>query len=50
MATGGSPISITIEHNTIEYDTYGIWKTPNVSATTGPPPNTFIGVTTPIGP
>jgi hypothetical protein len=47
VATAFSPISITIKDNKIEYDTYGVWMTPNVTATTGPPPNTFIGVTTP---
>lgn len=47
VATAVSPISITIKHNTIEFDTYGIWITPLVTVDSSGPPNTFIGVTTP---
>jgi hypothetical protein len=48
VATGASPIAITIEGNTIEYDADGIWVTPLVTVTSAPPPNTFVGVTTPM--
>jgi parallel beta-helix repeat protein len=47
VATAVNPISITIVGNRIEYNYYGIWMTPGVTATTTPP-NTFVGVTTPI--
>jgi hypothetical protein len=40
--------STTIEGNLIENDSYGIWTTPGVTATTSSPANTFIGVGTPI--
>jgi parallel beta-helix repeat protein len=48
VATAFSPIGITIEGNLILDDTYGVWMTPNVTAATGPPSNSFVGVTTPI--
>jgi parallel beta-helix repeat protein len=48
VATAISPVSITIVGNRIANDFYGIWMTPAVTATTTPPPNTFVGVTTPI--
>lgn len=47
VATAVNPISITIVGNRISYDFYGVWMTPNVTATTTPPPNTFVGVNTP---
>ncbi len=50
VATKSSPIAITIEGNRIAFDTYGIWTTGPVTDTTGPPPNTFVGVTTPTFP
>jgi parallel beta-helix repeat protein len=48
VATAVVPLSITIENNQIENDVYGIWMTPGVTAMTGPPVNTFTGVTTAI--
>ncbi len=48
VATAFNPITITIVHNKIENDTYGVWMTPNVTAATSSPSNTFIAVTTPI--
>jgi len=48
VATAVSPISITIVGNRMENDTNGIWLTPNVTATTTPPPNLFVAVTNPI--
>jgi parallel beta-helix repeat protein len=48
VATSASPISITIVGNRIANDVYGIWMTPSVTATTTPPPNTFVGVTTTV--
>jgi hypothetical protein len=48
VATAVSPITITIEGNLIENDGYGVWMTPDVTATTSAPANAFIGVGTPI--
>jgi len=48
VATSFNPVSITIVGNHISYDHFGIWMTPNVTAVTSPPPNTFVGVTVPI--
>jgi parallel beta-helix repeat protein len=48
VATAVSPIAITIEGNLIENDSYGVWTTPGVTATTSSPANAFIGVGTPI--
>jgi hypothetical protein len=50
VATATSPISITIVHNLIEFDHYGIWTTGPVTITASPPGNTFVGVTTPTVP
>ena len=50
VATAASPIAFTVVHNTIEYDTYGIWTTGPVTLTTAPPPDTYVGVSTPVGP
>ncbi len=47
VATAASPIKITIVGNRISNNFYGVWMTPNVTATTTPPPNTFVGVNTP---
>ncbi len=47
VATTFSPINITIVGNHIANNFYGIWTTPAVTATTTPPPNTFVGVTAP---
>jgi Right handed beta helix region len=47
VATAVSPIKITIVGNRISNNFYGVWMTPNVTATTTPPPNTFVGVNTP---
>jgi parallel beta-helix repeat protein len=44
-----APLTITISHNRIVHDVYGIWLTPTVTAS-GTSSNTFIGVTTPVGP
>jgi parallel beta-helix repeat protein len=48
VATAVSPISITIVGNRISNNFYGVWMTPGVTATTTPPPNTFVGVNTPL--
>jgi parallel beta-helix repeat protein len=48
VATAASPIAITIVGNLIENDHYGIWMTPNVTATTSHPANVFIGVSVPV--
>jgi parallel beta-helix repeat protein len=48
VATAASPIAITIEGNLIENNHYGIWITPNVTATTSHPANVFIGVSVPV--
>jgi hypothetical protein len=48
VATAASPIAITIVGNVIENDHYGIWTTPNVTATTSHPANAFIGVSVPV--
>lgn len=48
VATGANPISITVEGNWIENDYYGLWVTPDVTATTTPPPNQFVNVNTDI--
>jgi parallel beta-helix repeat protein len=55
MATTGvivasvAPLSITIANNTISDDVYGIWLMPAVTAS-GTSTNTFVNVTTPVGP
>lgn len=48
VATGPSPISITVTGNQISFDQIGIATTSNVTLTSGPPANTFVGVTTQI--
>lgn len=48
VATAVSPIAITIQGNVIANDHYGIWITPNVTATTTHPSNAFIGVSVPV--
>ncbi len=48
VATAASPIAITIQGNLIRHNHYGIWMTPNVTATTGHPANAFIGVAVPV--
>lgn len=48
VATAASSIAITIEGNVIANDHYGIWITPNVTATTSSPANAFIGVSVPV--
>jgi parallel beta-helix repeat protein len=44
-----APLSITIAHNTISKNVFGIWLMPAVSAA-GTASNLFIKVTTPVGP
>lgn len=47
LARSAGPLSITVEGNVIRQDTYGIWITPNVTAT-GAARNTFAAVGTPV--
>jgi parallel beta-helix repeat protein len=49
VASAATPINITIENNYISNDYYGIWLMPLVTAS-GTSSNTFVNVTTPIGP
>jgi parallel beta-helix repeat protein len=42
-----APLSITVTHNLIAHDVYGIWTMPSVNLTGGSA-NLFIGVTTPL--
>ena len=44
-----TPLSITIEHNLIADNFYGIWLTPMVNVS-GESTNMFVNVTTPVGP
>lgn len=44
-----APLSITIANNTISNNFYGIWLMPAVTAT-GTSTNTYVNVTTPVGP
>lgn len=48
VATAASPIAITIKGNLIQNDHYGIWMTPQVTATTTQPANVFLGVSVPV--
>lgn len=49
VASAATPISITIANNYISNDYYGIWLMPLVTAS-GTSSNTFVNVTTPVGP
>jgi hypothetical protein len=43
-----APLSITVSHNLIAHDQYGIWTMPGVTFVGGTASNTFIGVLTPL--
>ena len=49
VASAATPISITIANNVISNNYYGIWLMPLVTVS-GASSNTFVNVTTPVGP
>ena len=43
-----APLAITVTHNLIAHNVYGIWTLPAVTITGGATANAFVGVTTPV--
>lgn len=50
VASAATPLSITVAHNLIMNNVYGIWLTASTVSAAGTSTNTFVNVTIPVGP